>query len=287
MNEQACLFDDNAEYNAFVEKFKPKKTTDDCYTPPEIYEVIRDYVCDRWNVDPDKVVRPFWPGGDYQAFDYPDGAVVIDNPPFSILAAIKKFYIKKNIPFFLFCPSLTALSGAISRDLNHIICDCDIVYQNGAVVRTSFVTTFGRPNVMESCPELTRLVNNKMKELLRENKTTLPKYEYPNNIVTAAMVQRYSKYGVSFSVHRNDCAFVRSLDEQKEKGKAIYGGGLLLSDKKAAEKAAAEKAAAWMWSLSQRERQIVESLGRLAQNSGKYWPSPTPNTTPSSVTARR
>lgn len=27
-------------YEEFVEKFKPKKTTDDCYTPPEIYEVI-------------------------------------------------------------------------------------------------------------------------------------------------------------------------------------------------------------------------------------------------------
>lgn len=28
-------------YDEFVEKFKPKKTTDDCYTPPEIYEVIK------------------------------------------------------------------------------------------------------------------------------------------------------------------------------------------------------------------------------------------------------
>ena len=271
MSEQIALFSDNPEYDAFVDKFKPKKTTDDCYTPPEIYEVIRDYVCSRWNVDPGNVVRPFWPGGDYQAFDYPDRAVVIDNPPFSILASIKKFYIKKNIPFFLFCPSLTALSGAMSRDLNHIICDCDIVYENGAVVRTSFVTTFGRPNVMESCSELTRLVNNKMEELLRKNKKTLPKYEYPSNIVTAAMVQRYSKYGVPFSVQRDDCVFVRALDSQKENGKAIYGGGLLLSnkmaderaaaEKAAAEKAAAEKAAATVWPLSQRERRIVESLG--------------------------
>lgn len=27
--EQVCLFDDNPEYDAFTEKFKPKKTTDD------------------------------------------------------------------------------------------------------------------------------------------------------------------------------------------------------------------------------------------------------------------
>lgn len=38
-------------YEEFVEKFKPKKTTDDCYTPPEIYEVIKDWVCKRYNID--------------------------------------------------------------------------------------------------------------------------------------------------------------------------------------------------------------------------------------------
>nr|DAH27046.1 MAG TPA: hypothetical protein [Caudoviricetes sp.] len=32
--EQLEIFQDNAEYDAFVEKFKPKKTTDDCYTRP-------------------------------------------------------------------------------------------------------------------------------------------------------------------------------------------------------------------------------------------------------------
>lgn len=28
-------------YEEFTEKFKPKKMTADCYTPPEIYEVIK------------------------------------------------------------------------------------------------------------------------------------------------------------------------------------------------------------------------------------------------------
>ena len=51
-------------YEEFVEKFKPKKTTDDCYTPSEIYEVIKDWVCKRYNIDPENVIRPFWPGGD-------------------------------------------------------------------------------------------------------------------------------------------------------------------------------------------------------------------------------
>lgn len=38
---QTSLFADNPEYDDFVAKFEPKKTTDDCYTPPIIYDAIR------------------------------------------------------------------------------------------------------------------------------------------------------------------------------------------------------------------------------------------------------
>lgn len=31
-------------YGEFVNKFKPKLTTDDCYTPPKIYAVVLDWV---------------------------------------------------------------------------------------------------------------------------------------------------------------------------------------------------------------------------------------------------
>ena len=78
-------------YEEFVEKFKPKKTTDDCYTPSEIYEVIKDWVCKRYNIDPENVIRPFWPGGDYEKDEYPPGCVVVDNPPFSILKIYVNF----------------------------------------------------------------------------------------------------------------------------------------------------------------------------------------------------
>ena len=30
-------------YDEFVEKFKPKLTTDDCYTPPVVYEAVADW----------------------------------------------------------------------------------------------------------------------------------------------------------------------------------------------------------------------------------------------------
>lgn len=243
-------------YDEFVEKFKPKKTTDDCYTPPSVYAVIRDWACKEYGIDPDKIVRPFYPGGDYEHFDYPEEAVVLDNPPFSILSRICGFYLDRGIPFFLFAPSLTAFSGrANNMRMNHIICDCQIEYENGAIVKTSFVTSYGGDIVAQTEPRLTRLINDEV-ELLRKQKTVrLPKYTYPSHVVTAALLQRYSCYGVDFKVHKKDCAPIYALDAQRSTGKEIFGGGLLLSDRAAAERAAATK-----WKLSARERAIVEYL---------------------------
>ena len=99
------------DYGAFVEKFKPKKTTDDCYTPPAVYETIKYWACREFGIDPSKVVRPFYPGGDYESFDYSGGKVVVDNPPFSILSKICTFYRDNHIPFFLFAPYLTIFSS--------------------------------------------------------------------------------------------------------------------------------------------------------------------------------
>ena len=67
-------------------------------------------------------------------------------------------------------------------------------------------------------------------------------------------------------MRRKDCTPISALDAQRERGKTVFGGGLLLSEKAAAEKAAAEKAAAEKaaaekWKLSERELEIVRSLG--------------------------
>ena len=39
------MLDEFTQYDDFVEKFKPKKTTDDCYTPPDVFEAVK-----RWAV---------------------------------------------------------------------------------------------------------------------------------------------------------------------------------------------------------------------------------------------
>lgn len=203
-------------YEEFVEKFKPKKTTDDCYTPSEIYEVIKDWVCKRYNIDPENVIRPFWPGGDYEKDEYPPGCVVVDNPPFSILKNICEFYLERGIPFFLFAPSLTALSGKTTWNrMNHIVCDCTIEYENGATVKTSFITSFEPETVAETSPELTKLVNDTTEKLRQEKTRKLSKYDYPDHIVTAAMMQKMARYGVHFRVRREECQHVRSLDAQR------------------------------------------------------------------------
>ena len=265
-NEQTTLFSDNPEYDAFVEKFKPKKTTDDCYTPPLVYEAVKNWAITEYDIDPEKIVRPFYPGGDYESFDYSGGKVVLDNPPFSILSKICAFYLDRGIPFFLFAPGLTALSGrSVVMRMNHIICDADIKYENGAIVHTAFVTSYGGDEIIRTAPELGEAIQRAVEEIRREKRREIPKYSYPDNVVTAAMVQRYSKYGIDFSVKRNECLFIPRLDAQKETGKAIYGGGLLVSRQKAAERAAAERAAAeraaaQVWQLSDRERKMVEAL---------------------------
>jgi len=134
--------------------------------------------------------------GDYKAFPYPDGAVVIDNPPFSILASICTFYLKHGIPFFLFAPLLTCFSGRkVFKQMNHIIVDCQITYENDARVKTSFVTSYSGGIVAQTSPDLTKAINRENDRLIKANTKELQKYDYPMNVITAAIMQRYQDTG--------------------------------------------------------------------------------------------
>nr|DAH20886.1 MAG TPA: DNA N-6-adenine-methyltransferase [Caudoviricetes sp.] len=226
---QTSLFSGNEEYEAFVRKFEPKKTTDDCYTPPEIYEVIRDWACKEYGIDPGKIVRPFYPGGDYEAAEYPDGCCVLDNPPFSILSQICAFYLARNTQFFLFAPSLTAFGGRANvMRLCHIVCDANITYANGVVVRTAFVANLEPGCIARTAPDLGKAIAEAADKLHRAAVRELPKYTYPSHILTAAMLQRYSKYGIDLRIRAEDCRPISALDTQRAAGKAIFGGAPLI-----------------------------------------------------------
>ena len=251
---------DSREYYEFLKKFDARHTTDDCYTPPEIYDAVADYVADRWKLDKNNFVRPFYPGGDYQAERYKPTDIVVDNPPFSIITKICKWYAEHGVKFFLFSPALT-LFGSVKRAGCRAICAAvTITYDNGAKVNTSFLTNLENGGA-ESAPDLHQKVKQANDERQKKLKKQMPKYSYPPEVLSAAMLNYMSVHGTRFAASLNEMKFVRGLDSQKDKKKEIYGAGFLLSLEAAARKAAAEKAAAEVWELSEREKEIIEGLG--------------------------
>ena len=264
------ISEEDEEYQAFLEKFEAKKTTDDCYTPDNIYDVVKKWCIERYGLKGKKIIRPFYPGGDYQKEDYSGDCVVLDNPPFSIISEICEWYTERNIKFFMFAPALTLL-GIAKGTMNYVACCVGVTYANGANVSTSFVTNLGDKKIIASA-ELRELIEEANKENLRKMHKELPKYSYPDEVLTSTMLGYMAAHGTSLEIEAKDVYFIRALDIQKESGKALFGSGFLLSEKAAAEKAAAEKAAAEkaaaekidtnIWELSDREREIVKSLGK-------------------------
>lgn len=259
------LYDDTTnetvEYKAFIEKFKPKKTTDDCYTPENIYATVRDYAVHEYGLQGRTIVRPFWPGADYENINYPAGCVIIDNPPFSIISKICAFYDKNKIDYFLFAPTLTLFSTNNGKS-NYVVVGKSITYANGAKVNTSFVTNLGNEKIFV-CPKLFSQLSDAEKESKTEKGIKRHLYQFPDNVITAAILQKLSSHGIEFSVKAEDALFIRQLDCQKCEGTAIYGAGFLIKNSAAAEKAAAEKAAAMLdpkiiLELSDKERKFTE-----------------------------
>ena len=265
-------------YDEFVDKFNQEQplTTDDCYTPPEVYNLVRDFVTKKVSsLEGRKIVRPFFPGGDYEDLkQYPAGCVVLDNPPFSIYSKIVRFYLEHNIDFFLFGPNLTLLvRGA---EVCYCIFNVPVVYENGAVVATGFVTNMKK--------DLRIWVDHELRDAVRlaqKTEPSAPVYEYPAECVSSAVLGKIANGGY-LQINANECAYIRDLDGFKEIGKGLFGGGFLISRaaaeraraaaekaRAAAEKAraaaekeraAAEKARAVKIELSPRELAIVSEL---------------------------
>ncbi len=258
------------EYQQFLEKFKQKKTTDDCYTPTEVYDAVAKWVSDTYNIDRRHFERPFYPGGDYKNAEYPKGCVVVDNPPFSILAEILQFYTKKGIKFFLFAPSLTLFSSSSSSSSSctALPVGVSITYENGANVATSFLTNLEPSTLrLRSCPTLYDAVKTANDNNLRKIRKELPKYSYPDYVITATRVCQFSRYGIDFAVPVSESKVINRLDSQVESGKTIYGKGYLVSERvkaerEKAEREKAEREKAERWELSQRELDIIKSLSQ-------------------------
>jgi len=275
------LFND---YEGFVEKFKPKLTTDDCYTPPLVYQAVADWVADNYGVGKERFVRPFYPGGDYENYDYSDG-IVVDNPPFSILSKIINFYIANGIKFFLFAPTLSGLVR-YSDFCTALPIGVDITYENGAVIPTSFCTNLEPHEIrMKTAPSLYATVKKANDENRKQSTKTLPKYCYPPQLITSAQIYPFNKYGIELTIPRAESERVSRLDAQKHNKKQIFGCGLLLSERLTAEREKAERLTAERekaerltaerekaerekaerYQLSDRELELIKMLSKSSQ----------------------
>ena len=256
---------EDEDYAAFVEKFGQKKTTDDCYTPDVVYDAVADWVASEYGVKRENFVRPFYPNGDYQREKYKSTDVVVDNPPFSILSEIIRFYTSNGIRFFLFAPHLTLFWG-VSSEISALVTGVAVTYENGAQVSTSFLTNLEPHEVrFRSAPKLYQAVKIADDEYRKSIKKQLPKYTYPKHVVMSTTIAPFSRLGIDFVALRSETAVIRELDCQKESGAGIYGSGYLLSDRLAnelekAEREKAEREKAFMWKLSERELGIIASL---------------------------
>lgn len=219
-------------YEEFVAKFNKEnpKTTDDCYTPPEIYEVVLDWAKEHLNIGDRPVVRPFYPGGDFENYDYPENCVVVDNPPFSIFARILKWYNERGIDFFLFAPSLTS----IREDVTFVSVYAVIQYENGARVNTAFVTNMMGNLLCITEPEL----NEKINEANRRRQLSLgwisqKKYAFPKSVLRASTLNSMTRRGIHFSVSANE-GTISSKVTTAPGGE--YGNSIILSDRKKNER---------------------------------------------------
>ena len=241
MNEQIELFPNlpvkrkraSKDYGDFIDKFKVKLTTDDCYTPEPVYNAVRDWTVKEFGLECRDIVRPFWPGGDFENYDYPENCVVIDNPPFSIYDKILKFYTEEGIDFMLFGPSLTLFKR---YDCCYIVTGEVVTYANGAKVNTSLVTSLDKVNRIR-CDRSLKDAIAEADLAGRGKKADLNVFKYPYSVVSSALLCKTSN--VDFRVRKDECAFITHAG-----GNRVFGNGFLISDRAAADRAAADRAAA-------------------------------------------
>lgn len=216
------------DYEGFVEKFKAKKTTDDCYTPPAVYEAVLGWVKERYGIRENiPIVRPFWQGGDYEHFEYPEGCIVIDNPPFSILAKIIRFYLDREIRFFLFSPSLTIAGYVKHHGVSIIPTNSVITYGNGAKIGTSFITDLELSPKIIISGKLNNLIKSANKQAKRKREKKKPAY-YPPCILTSVRLSRISENTDNLEIPMDAARFTRNpVGKKKVK---IYGGCIFVGE---------------------------------------------------------
>lgn len=249
------------DYESYIAKFRDlPKTTDDTYTPPDVYEAVLQYLREEGKLtDAHTILRPFYPGGDYERAEYPENGIVIDNPPFSVFSKICKFYTARHIPFFLFGPGMTI--ATVSTYATAVIINTGLIFENGPNVRVNFASSLFPDVALMTAPRLNDLIRACPSQ---KQKKELPIYETPDELLSVSDLQTICNGGIVFAVRRSECVRVRTLDLHPKRG-GLFGDHLLIAKAIAKAKAKAiAKAKAKRTihiPLSEREQRIVERLG--------------------------
>lgn len=199
------------------------KSGDEHYTPQPVYDAVKRWLYPK--IAMHNFVRPFYPGGDYERFDYSeDGTVVVDNPPFSKLSEIVDFYIKNDVPFFLFAPGLMTfniLQRGRDEVISCVITRHQIVYESGLSLPTSFVTN------IKLSDSHTVILAGTLDEMIAEAQQQKAKKRRRNHERTVKNSGEMRKYVVP---GKDICVRYSEVLRYDVNGTKIFGSGIRLDE---------------------------------------------------------
>lgn len=218
------------DWDAYVKKFGDKpRTTDETYTPKNVYEAVYNWVDKHfYSLKGYKVVRPFFPGGNYakDLKKYTKNTIVLDNPPFSQVSRIMDTYQAKGVKFFLFM-SKESICPALARGLGVIYLRPNITYENGAEVATHFVhNLYKQPSLIVSA-ELDEAIL-----ATQEQKKKRKEYKIPPEIICIKTLRHWAKHRAK----PNDVVVLKNPRRAKVRDKAgarveLYPGAIRVDNK--------------------------------------------------------
>lgn len=214
------------DYESYIKKFEGKKTTDDTYTPRDVFEAVLQYVSEIYDLTGKQILRPFYPGGDYERAEYPADGVVIDNPPFSIFKKVVAFYAARKIPFFLFGPGMTILN--VFKYCSVVIVAPAIRFENGANVRCNFATNLFDQKQVTTATRLTQLLKQCASQ---QNANSITLYDYPEQVLSVSDLQTIARGTYDFCLTEKEAVIIESLN-----GRKLFGPHLLIGFKNALRK---------------------------------------------------
>lgn len=238
-------------------------STDECYTPPAVYDTVLDYAVERYNLQGKHIVRPFIPGGDYQRYVCDENDVVIDNPPFSMTTKIAKWYIEHNIPFFLFVNGLygVSLSRGLHGKATVIVTNANVSFYNKGSekrIKLGFVTNMEPKNIIiRGDATLTNRLNGLVK------KKSFNRFHYPANFLKNNDILSALQRNVELKLTTDNCSFEDNLDYHKAHHVRAFGGGYLVNDKlynEFTESFKQDLPNTYCVTLSTREQKLIEQL---------------------------